>query len=177
PDYSRAPTTADAGYRSAPLSVAPHGGQGQQATHSYQPQSQAPTVAGPSGLSNSQNARFLPYAMEIVANKYCQKQPYDRRDKRGCGRPTYHIDCFREEQFRWCRRHQRPILPPHVNYGRNFQDCEWVRWEHHPDWETIVKMSFAANNLGKQGIEELREILFPRDLYPNKYDNFGNWTG
>jgi len=49
--------------------------------------------------------------------------------------------------------------------------------EHHPDWENIVNMSFAAGNLGNKKVDDLNEILFPRDLYPGKYDNFGNWSG
>jgi len=38
-------------------------------------------------------------------------------------------------------------------------------------------MSFAAGNLGNKKVDDLNEILFPRDLYPGKYDNFGNWAG
>jgi hypothetical protein len=81
-----------------------------------------------------------------------------------------------------------------MNCGRDYDGCEWVRWgkfhssvdvpsaanactEHHPDWETIVNMSFASDRLGKQGVENLEEVLFPRDLYPNKYDHSGDYRG
>lgn len=49
--------------------------------------------------------------------------------------------------------------------------------EHHPDWENIVQMSYATGGLGKKKVRDLELYLFPRDLYPQKYDNNGNWRG
>jgi hypothetical protein len=38
-------------------------------------------------------------------------------------------------------------------------------------------MSYVSNKLGKKGVNNLLEILFPRDLCPNKYSNNGSWRG
>jgi len=82
PGHSRAPTSADAGYCTAPLPP-PQGGYGIAAPHGHQPQLPPPTVGGPSrpaGPGSSQNAKFLPYAIEAVAKKYQQKLPHDNRE-------------------------------------------------------------------------------------------------
>jgi hypothetical protein len=49
-----------------------------------------------------------------------------------------------------------------------------VSLEVHPDWEQIVRMSYVAG-LGAKGVYKLEEELFPRDVFPDKYDWNGNF--
>ena len=45
-----------------------------------------------------------------------------------CHRETFSLECFREEHFRWCRSHQRPIIANHERCGKDYQDCMHVKW-------------------------------------------------
>ncbi|KAH7077418.1 hypothetical protein FB567DRAFT_451183 [Paraphoma chrysanthemicola] len=123
-------------------------------------------------IGSGDNAQFLPFAIEYIAKKAQQKPLHNRHTCTFCGAPTFSLECFRADHFRWCREHQRPILGQHRNCGRDYQGCKQVKWEHHPDWETIVRMSYVAG-LGSKGVDNLDEKLFPIMYYPEKYDGSG----
>ncbi|KAH8731531.1 hypothetical protein GQ44DRAFT_767395 [Phaeosphaeriaceae sp. PMI808] len=136
------------------------------------------TVPGlaPGASGTMQNANFLPFAIEYIASKRERKHPNDDRRCGCCQAPTFSINCFRYDHFRWCREHHRPILPPHSLCGRDYENCVQVKWVHYRDWEMIVQMSYAAN-LGQKGVSNLNSLLFPIDLYPGKYDANGEYVG
>jgi hypothetical protein len=50
------------------------------------------------------------------------------------------------------------------------------RSEIHPDWDTIVAMSYSAG-LGNKGVGALNEHLFPREHFPSKYDRNDQFRG
>ena len=49
--------------------------------------------------------------------------------------------------------------------------------EQHADWEMLVQQSYAAGVLGDKGVDRLDEMLFPRALYPHRYNALGLYTG
>jgi hypothetical protein len=96
-------------------------------------------------IGSTSNATFLPFAIERIAKKHQQKFADDKRHwlvlvaplmlplltlflSSFCGTETFSLSCFRLDHFRWCRVHQRPVLPPHNNCGRDYQGCEQVKW-------------------------------------------------
>ncbi|CAO2648747.1 Nn.00g096960.m01.CDS01 [Neocucurbitaria sp. VM-36] len=149
------------------------------ASHGY---SQSPTQGSNTrsasrAVGSRQNASFLPYAMEMIARASQRKQADDQRKCGVCGAPTFDTECFRKDHFRWCRVHHRPILRSYTKCGRDYDGCSQVVWEHHADWELLVQQSYRTGYLGKKGVEGLDRILFPRDLYPQKYDDRGRFIG
>ncbi|KAF1845583.1 uncharacterized protein K460DRAFT_395211 [Cucurbitaria berberidis CBS 394.84] len=134
------------------------------ASHGYvqTPPQNANALPAPRTVGSRLNASFLPYAMEMIG---------------ACGAPTYSVNCFRDDHYRWCRVHQRPILKPHNKCGRAYDGCSQVKWEHHINWNILVQQSYAAGYLGKKGVHGLDEVLFPRNLYPQKYNAQGWYTG
>lgn len=47
--------------------------------------------------------------------------------------------------------------------------------EIHHDWEQLVAMSYTSGELGRKGVYNLDQKLFPQDDFPHKYDSFGNF--
>ncbi|KAH7391709.1 hypothetical protein BKA66DRAFT_568124 [Pyrenochaeta sp. MPI-SDFR-AT-0127] len=124
-------------------------------------------------IGSSENVTFLPYVIEAIAQKY---QKYHQKylleggyRKCACGALSFSIDCFRYDHFRWCRTHHRPIIKPHEKCGRDYEGCQSVKWENHAEWESIVQQSFSGGFLGRKSVGNLREWLFPQDLFPQKY--------
>jgi hypothetical protein len=50
------------------------------------------------------------------------------------------------------------------------------RLEVHPDWDTIVAMSYSAG-LGNKSVGGLNEHLFPREHFSDKYDRNDQFRG
>ncbi|KAH5290001.1 hypothetical protein HBI42_025500 [Parastagonospora nodorum] len=174
PAAARAPHGRDSAIANQGHGLAPHPGRdaysGQQGQPLADPQN-TPRVVG-----SGENAGFLPFAIELIERKRQRKPPGDNRTCYHCPKETFSLECFREDHFRWCRKHQRPIIADHELCGRDYKDCLYVKWEVHPQWALIVEMSFAAG-LGSQGVQNLREKLFPREHFPEKYNNDGTFRG
>ncbi|KAF2033870.1 hypothetical protein EK21DRAFT_86021 [Setomelanomma holmii] len=123
------------------------------------------------------NAQFLPFAIERIARRHQQKLHHDQRTCSFCGAPTFELECFHKDHFRWCREHQRPVFLSHRNCGRDYQGCRQVKWEVvHPDWESVVGMSYAAG-LGQKEVDNLNGKLFPQEDFPHKYDAYVGFIG
>ncbi|KAF1358160.1 hypothetical protein EJ07DRAFT_157161 [Lizonia empirigonia] len=135
---------------------------------------QPPRSATPARRAgSSENATFLPFVLERIASASQRKSPGDNRTC-ACGRPTFDVKCFRERHFDWCLLHQRPIVQQlHSCGGRDHRDCQPIHWEKHADWELLVKASFDVGDLGRKKVKDLYEVLFPEELYPEKYQ--GGW--
>ncbi|KAJ4345108.1 hypothetical protein N0V95_005921 [Ascochyta clinopodiicola] len=121
--------------------------------------------------ASHENAAFLPFVLEKIAASSQKKSQGDNRTC-ACGRPTFDVKCFRDHHFGWCLSHQRPIMHGLQSCGgRNRGDCRLIHWEKHANWELLVKTSFDGGHLGTKEVKNLYEILFPEEIYPEKYQS------